>query len=156
MFQASVERTEPTSVVFVVKRGPYAQIPASFGRLYHWAQSAGHAPSGMPSTVYLSGVDVPEEQAEWELRAPLSDEPRPFGPDSSGLGIKRIEPHLVASALHRGPYDSVGPTYSALLEWIAENGYEVDGPFEEAYLNDPGETSPEEYLTEVRIPVRER
>lgn len=40
--------------------------------------------------------------------------------------------------------------------WTAEQDVEVVGPPVEAHLDDPGETRPEEYLTEILIPVHER
>lgn len=38
--------------------------------------------------------------------------------------------------------------------WLAEQGYEMAGPPEEAYLTDPAEVPPEEYLTEIAFPVK--
>jgi effector-binding domain-containing protein len=60
----------------------------------------------------------------------------------------------VATTVHQGPYDEVGDAYARLRAWIGEQGLAVVGPPMEAYLNDPGETKPEAYLTEVMIPVR--
>ena len=58
--------------------------------------------------------------------------------------------------MHKGPFDQVGHTIHALEAWIAANGYEIMGPYEEIYLTDPGKSTPEELLTEVRFPVRKR
>jgi effector-binding domain-containing protein len=43
-----------------------------------------------------------------------------------------------------------------LEAWIAENGYEIAGPYEEVYLSDPGKTMPEALLAETRFPVKKR
>jgi effector-binding domain-containing protein len=37
---------------------------------------------------------------------------------------------------------------------MLENGYEIAGPPEEVYLNDPNVTPRDEILTEVRFPVK--
>lgn len=39
------------------------------------------------------------------------------------------------------------------MTWIAANGYQIAGPFEELYYSDPNTTQPADYLTEIRIPV---
>jgi effector-binding domain-containing protein len=41
-----------------------------------------------------------------------------------------------------------------LWRWVEENGYAPDGPPLEIYYSDPARVPPEEYLTEVQIPVR--
>jgi effector-binding domain-containing protein len=41
------------------------------------------------------------------------------------------------------------------MAWVADQGFEVSGPPMEAYLNDPGEVSPDQYLTEVMVPVHQ-
>ena len=60
----------------------------------------------------------------------------------------------VAATMHKGPFQEVGGTIHALEAWIAENGYQIVGPYEEVYLTEPDKTPPEELLTEVRFPVR--
>jgi effector-binding domain-containing protein len=42
--------------------------------------------------------------------------------------IKHTDPETVAFAMHKGPYESVGPAYDALTQWITENGYEIRFP----------------------------
>ena len=69
------------------------------------------------------------------------------------LGYKEIPEHSVLAAVHKGPYNNVGPVIHALAEYAAKNGYDIVGPLTEVYLNDPKQVSPEELLTEVRFPV---
>jgi len=42
------------------------------------------------------------------------------------------------------------------MEYIMKNGYEIFGSPMEIYLNDPGEVSEDELLTEVQFPVRKK
>jgi len=53
-------------------------------------------------------------------------------------------------ALHMGPYDQLAKTYQDLYAHAAAEGLNV-GIAWEYYLNDPGETAPEDLLTEVYI-----
>jgi effector-binding domain-containing protein len=61
--------------------------------------------------------------------------------------------HTVASTVHRGPYEEVGPAYHTLSGWIQDNGHQIAGPPREIYRNDPQEVPPEEVLTEVQWPI---
>jgi len=154
MIEAKVKTTPPETVAFIEMHGPYGQIPQAMGTLYGWVSGHGLTPAGMPHAVYLSAPDeVPEDQARWQLLAPLAADPHDAAPDESGIGIKHELPHLVAAAMHRGPYDTIGSTYMALKTWILERGFRVVGPPEEVYFSDPDEVPPSEYLTEIRFPV---
>ncbi|WMJ79515.1 MerR family transcriptional regulator [Clostridium sp. MB40-C1] len=59
-----------------------------------------------------------------------------------------------ACVIHKGPYEEVSIAYSALLKWIEENGYKTIGPNRELYLEGEHSTNnPQEYITEIQIPV---
>lgn len=67
-------------------------------------------------------------------------------------GLPKIE--NAACVVHKGSYEKVSMAYNALLRWIEENGYKVSGPNRELYLEGEWSTSnPEEYITEIQIPV---
>ena len=80
--------------------------------------------------------------------------------------LVRDEAHIVrllterlpdrASCTFRGPYEKIGEVYAAIAAWIADNGYECDGPMFNIYHVSPHETqNPDEFVTEVCFPVRE-
>jgi len=62
-----------------------------------------------------------------------------------------------ACVVHRGPYDRIGETYNQLFDWIDSNGYEpADNP-RESYLDGIwNKDDPEEWTTEVQVPVRKK
>ncbi len=148
---AVMKAIEPACVAYLPMTGPYAQIPAAFGRLFGWLSARGLRPGGMPSGVYLTDPAAPGEP-RWELRAPLSGEHADAPPDAAGCGVKHVPPQLVASTMYRGPYERVAPVYRQLAAWIDAHGYANAGPPEEVYFSEPG-TPPEETVTEIRIPV---
>jgi AraC family transcriptional regulator len=154
MTEPTVITTEPITVAFLTMHGAYTQTPEGYGRLYAWIGQHGFQPVGMPAAVFLTmPPDTPEADAVWELWAPVAEVPEvPQGED--GIGIKRIGATMAVSAMHTGPYDTVGPVYEELWRWVAANGYVPDGPPLERYFSDPAEVPPEEYLTEVVMPVR--
>ena len=60
-------------------------------------------------------------------------------------------------AVHKGPYTTIGPLYTAMFAWLAKNGYRVAGPVREVYLVGPGPggaSEPDDYVTEVQVPVQ--
>jgi AraC family transcriptional regulator len=155
--EVTVKKTRPMTVAFLSKKGPYTLISDAFGKLYGWIGEKGYIPAGPPLGVYFNAPEqVPAEELLWEIGSPIAGNVTLSGPDEKGLGVKRLEAVEVAATMHKGPFDQVGQTIHALEAWIAENGYEIVGPYEEVYLSDPGKTPLEEILTELRFPVRKK
>ena len=153
--EVTVKQIEPRTVAFIPMKGSYDQIPATFPRLYGWVAKKGYGFFGPPIGVYYNNPEqVPPEELLWELQCPVGNHVVPCKPDVSGVGVKQVMGTEVASAIHQGPFDKVGETWSALFAWISQNGYDVSGPGEETYLTDPTNTPSEELMTEVRFPVK--
>lgn len=76
--------------------------------------------------------------------------------DSDILKFKEIE--AVESAvcvLHKGPYSTLGETYSYAFKWIEDNQYTVIDNPRESYIDGIWNKESEEgWLTEIQIPVR--
>jgi effector-binding domain-containing protein len=152
--EATIKTAEPVTVAFKVMHGPYAQMAEGMGALYAWVEHYGLVPTGMPAAIYLTVPSVtPEAEAEWEIWAPIAGGAGDTAPDDQGFGVKRIEAETVASAIHKGPYEELAEAYAALVTWVAEQGYQIVGPPREFYHSDPAEVPPEEYLTEIQLPV---
>ena len=153
--EVTVKRTDFRTVAFIHRKANFSQIPQAIGQLYGWIQRKGYIPTGPPMGVYFNALEqVGPEDLVWEIHAPIGGSVVPGGPDEQGIGIKTVEGVEVASAMHKGPYDQVGTVYQEMLAWLAGKGYQVAGPAEEVYLNDPSTTAPQELLTEVRLPIR--
>lgn len=145
--------TDAVTVAFITMRGEYSRTPHGLGMLYGWVMQHGLHAHGMPAAVYLTSPSDNAEQNVWELWAPVAGEVADAEPDASGIGLKHVEPMTAATVMYKGPYEDIPPTYELLAAWIAENGYAICGPPMERYYSDPAEVSPEEYLTEVLMPV---
>ena len=149
-----IKTTRPMTVAYLAMQGPYAQIPDALGRLYGWVTERGMTPIDMPATVYFTvPPDVPLEEAVWELWSPVAPGALEMSPHGDGLGVKNVEAATVASTIHTGPYEAIGPIYEAIMAWIPQHGYEIVGAPRELYFSPP-ETPPEETVTEVQIPIR--
>lgn len=63
----------------------------------------------------------------------------------------------VAYLLHTGDHESVINAYEAILTWIEENNYEITGNIrEEFHMDDFMTNDPEEFVTEIQIPIRKQ
>ena len=155
--EVTVKKTTPMTVAFITVKGHFNQIPAAFGRLYNWTSEKGYKALGPSIAVYYDiPGQVPDDELRWELRSQISGDIAESRPDKDGLGVKHLEATQVATVMHRGPYEKLEETYKALTLWVEESGYEISGPPEEAYFNDPTQTPSAEPLTEIRFPVRKR
>jgi AraC family transcriptional regulator len=152
MFEAQFKRAEPETVAYITMHGAYDQIPQGYGALYGWVAQHGLQPIGAPHAVYLTPPESAIEEPVWELWAPVA-ETGEAEPDPAGIGVKHVPEHLVATTTHRGPYDTIEPTYNELMQWVTGQGYVLAGPPEEIYLSDPNDVPPEEYVTEIRFPI---
>ena len=140
-----------TEVAYVTKKGSFELIPAAMGELFAFVGRVGVPPVGMPSGVYFNDPrDTPIEEMVWELQVPVP----PDAPETreGEFGVKTMPERLVAFAVHRGPYDSVAPTYDALAAWTAREGYRMAGPPEEVYFSPP-DVPADQILTEIRFPI---
>lgn len=60
-----------------------------------------------------------------------------------------------ACIFHKGSYDMLHKSYKALLSHIEKSGYEICGNIRESYIDGVwNKETPEEWLTEIQIPVR--
>ncbi len=123
MFEPLIKTVPDETVAYLEMRGPYAQIPEGYGLLYGWVAQHGLSPQGMPEAVYLTAPDeVPEEQALWELWAPVAGASDDQPADETGCGVKHTGERMVAYAMHKGPYEQLGEVYEPLVQWLTGSG----------------------------------
>ncbi len=126
-------------------------IQAGFGTLAGALGAAGRTPSGQPFIVFHDVIDA-ETAGELELCIPIEE---PAEPDRlpDRVRSRTVDGGLVASTVHRGPYDEIAPAYHVLTGWIQEHGHQPSGPPREVYLDDPTLVAPGEQRTEVQWPI---
>jgi len=56
----------------------------------------------------------------------------------------------------KGPYEKIVQEYKKIFVWAGKNDYQIAGPLMEIYLKGGPEVPPEEYLTEVCLPIKKR
>ncbi len=123
------------------------------GQLIGWVQQSGLQMIGPPFAVYDS---MPEDMARGEMTFEIGVPIRGAAQGTEDITIKTFPAQSVLSAIHKGPFNQIGSVYSALMEYIENNRYEVVSPPTELLLNNPMEVAESELLTEVRFPVAKR
>lgn len=132
---ATIRETIPMSMIG-------EDLSAGFGEIAEASEAASETLQGTPFAVYY---EVGTNEVDVELGFPVTGEV-----NSGRVHTRTMEARRVASTLHVGPYDEVGPAYEALTRWIEEHDHTVAGPPSEIYLNDP--TTGDEPRTEVQLP----
>jgi effector-binding domain-containing protein len=125
------------------------EVQSGFATIGQAVGMAGVPIVGMPYLVMFDVIDE-ESDGDIELGFPVA---KPF-PGSGEVEGRELEAMTVASTVHRGAYDEIGPAYHTLQGWIQEHGHEIVGPPRELYLNDPREVREDETLTEIQFPIR--
>ncbi len=76
--------------------------------------------------------------------------------DSELLQFK-VYPEVKEAAclFHRGSYENLPYSFSKIINYIEENGYEIIGSIRESYIDGAwNQDSEEKWLTEIQIPVQ--
>ena len=146
-------------VAFVSFTGNYIGNAQVFGDLFHklggWA-----GPKGLigPETVFLSAYqDDPETTPPDELKLECCMS-IPAGTEVEGDIQKKVLPGGKYAVMHAeldGP-EEYGSAWNALVDWMKENGQEVDmsRPSYEIYLNNPEEHPEKHHIIEVCMSVK--
>lgn len=76
--------------------------------------------------------------------------------DSGDIAFKVLPRVPMAACLfHKGSYNTLHQSYTLLLEYIEENGYEICGNIRESYIDGVwNKETDSEWLTEIQVPVK--
>lgn len=120
-----------------------------FDRVYNYAYRHGLKKLGSGISIYhdtkLRDQDIPVEAA-----TPIFE----LIPNNDQVWIYQLPAvETMACVIHQGSFASLGQAYNALLGWIEKNSYQIVGSTREIYLQYERDGNPNQYLTEVQVPV---
>ncbi len=148
--QCKIESRPAQPTVSVRTRTPVSELPGVIGPLYGrimaYVGEMGAAPTGAPFVAYYN-MDMAD--LDIEVGFPV-DRALPSRGDLSGSVLASGD---YATCMHIGPYDQVGPAYTALTEFVQQLGRTPTGVAYEFYYNSPQETPPEQLQTLVMFPL---
>jgi len=143
------QTTQPTLAIRT--RVSVQDLPQTLGEAYgaiaQYLGELGEQPAGPPFAAYHN-MDM--QNLDVEIGIPVSK--KLAGRDD--IQASEIPSGKAATCLHVGPYAEIEPAYTALSEWMKDNGYKATGVAYEIYLNDPEETPPQELQTQIVFPLK--
>jgi effector-binding domain-containing protein len=109
--------------------------------------------TGAPITIY-NEYEYKEKNVDAEVSLPIKGEFAVAKP----ITIRELPGEdQVASVIHKGKYEEISKAYNALMDWIENNGYEIANFSRQVYLRGPGEEkNPDNYITEVQLPIKKK
>lgn len=124
-----------------------AALGASYGAIGQYLGMLRQAPVGAPFVAYYT-MDM--QALDVEIGIPVAQ----ALPGKDNIYAGEMPAGKYATCVHTGPYDAIAPAYTALTQFVMENGYEATGVAYEAYLNDPSNTPPEAVMTQILFPLK--
>lgn len=156
MFNVTIRDSAPVRLLAYRHQGDYLEIGSVFDRLFTWAGPRGLMdPKTRGIGIYYSDT-TSEPPAEWRSDASISVAPEAIPPDEINA------PRLIdlaggrhAVLRHKGPYAELHHAYTWLFgQWLPGSGeVPADRPVFEEYLNNPRDVPPQEWLTEINLPL---
>lgn len=147
---------EPQVVAYFQRTGSARGIPDAIRQLRSWAEAEGVKVAGPASALFYTDPEAaPDAVLFWEVRLPLAlDSPGASPPLAEGVGVIRSERIRAAacSEQHSVP-GGRGAEVGALREWIRDNGYAVNGPRIEIYLDGLGGDASQPVRIRLCLPV---
>ena len=156
MFNVTIHDCQPVRLAALRHQGHYLEIGPVFERLFAWAGPRGlMGPATRGIGIYYTDTHS-APPADWRSDACISvatEVTPPDAPDAPRLIDLAGGRHAVLR--HRGPYAELHHAYNWLFgTWLPTSGeVPADRPVFEEYLNNPRELPPEEWLTEINLPL---
>lgn len=150
------EQVAPMDVIAIAGSAPAGDAAASavvlgelYGELLAFAGERGLEIAGQPLTLTESFEDGPWRfEAALPIRAPAGAiEAR------APIVVKQTQGGQALVVEHVGPYDQLAATLAKIDAYAAANGHRRNGPVQENYISDPGDTPPEALVTRIVYPV---
>ncbi len=147
-----VTEIEASKALIIRAITPSGEISAKLGELYQALMDCINEYEiqtvGPPFAKYYSWD--PEGDTDLEAGVPVEE-----GAECEGdIQFVELPACKVVTSLHVGPYESLGPVYEAIQEYIDKKGLKINGAVWEVYLTDPStEPDPKNYKTQVYFPV---
>lgn len=142
------EKDLPAQLIGGVRmKGRYSDCGKGFGLL---GKKLGRYISGKPMCLMYDG-EYRENDADFEPAFPIRK-----AVEVDGVDVRELPGVRVVALIHHGPYETLGRSYTRVLEYANEKGYQIDLPTREVYLKGPGmifKGNPKKYLTEIQLPV---
>jgi len=151
--EVKIVSVDPIKVIAARHLGPHKGLFQAYGAFFAHAEQAGWV--GSFRGIYGIPIDDPRGMDEARCRFDCCFQ---FGPEVKATGPYRDETlgdGLYAVLRHVGNYDGLEDKYDFLYgPWLEASGYILrQAPFYNHYLQDPDTVPPEEWETDIYLPI---
>jgi effector-binding domain-containing protein len=124
-------------------------LGAAYQKLLNYAQANNLEIAGAPLAITVS------HGADWVFDAamPLAEMPEKPPAEADGVKVGQTYGGRVVKLTHKGPYNSLAPSYERMHAYAKENGLTEKSIAWEEYVSDPGETQESDLLTNIYLAV---
>ena len=127
----------------------YSDVGQLLGDLFA-RLAAQRIPITRPVQAIYHDAEYREQDCDIEVLVPIRDR----APAGDAFQVREVYGGPMATAIHQGPYDEIGAVYTAIMIWVGQSQWRIQGPSREIYLRGMGDgIPPAEYVTEVQFPV---
>lgn len=106
-----------------------------------------------PDYCFMSYLDG--EYKENNIRVRYCQAVTEEGIPNETIKFMRLAPVKAVCIYHKGHYENIGAAYGFIFKYIEENGYTVIEPARERYIDGVwNKDNPDEWLTEIQVPVK--
>ena len=151
-FVCELKELAPTPALFIRASTTMSELGSLFESGYHdilqLLASQQKAPSGPPFARYFG---MSAGTFEIEFGFPVEN-----GVEGDGKIVTGSTPSgKAASCMYIGPYGEIEAAYDALMKWVDDNGFALNGEAYEIYLDNPAETPPDQLRTRIYLMLAE-
>lgn len=136
--------TTPMNVISVRETVSTEDYGRLIGKLYERINKEKLTPAGAPLTIYYD-MEFNPTHADMEVAIPVKE---------VVTGTKEFGGGLCATTRHKGLYSDLPSAYARINEWVDKEGYSIPTPPYEVYVTNPGDTKPDENITDIYFPVK--
>ncbi|MFP4240626.1 MAG: GyrI-like domain-containing protein [Chitinispirillaceae bacterium] len=144
--QFEVTELSQKPAVSISTKCPVQKLPQvmseAFGKMQTYLDEIGEQPDGPPYILYFN-EDM--QNLDVEIGLPVRKALRGYNEIESNYTLGGS----AASCLYQGPYNELETAYAQLAEFLQKEGLTPKGIACEVYINDPGDTAPQNLLTKV-------
>lgn len=150
-FKISIDNLDDKLILSLRDRISMDNIASLIGKVFENIYQNDLKVCGNIMTVYYD-EDFDESNADIEVCIPVD---RKF--ETNSMKTRILKGGLYAHTTFIGAYSEIGEAYAELTDWIEKNNYEIIGAPYDKYIKGPdSKCSPDEFVTEVYFPIKQK
>lgn len=145
--EPEIKQLDEMLIAGIRSKGKYADVGKYFSEL---GKALGFKIAGKAFSLYYD-QEYKEDDADFEVCFPIRK-----AVEKEGITVHTLAATRCVSLTHRGPYDTLKPSYERVLKYMESNQLKPGLPIREVYIKGPGmifKGNPEKYVTEIQFPI---